>query len=207
MRLLGKFGVALGVAAALAIVPARADAAIFTFGTCLAGGDCGNLTGSVSVTVLDNGNNLDFSIQNNTNGDLDYLRFFNTPIPTGTAQITNFVENTGTVGTATASFGAGTDASLAYNVDVQFSNPNVARFNPGDAVSFTLGSSSGFNLNVSDISPVLAHVISLTIGGQSVKLTTGGGGVSAGGLSVPEPASLALFGLAALAAARRNRRK
>jgi hypothetical protein len=205
MRLLGKFGFAtLGAAAMLALAPAKADAAVFTFSSCLTA-DCGNVTGSVSVSVLDNGNNLLISVQNNTNGDLDYLRFFNNPLPTGTAQITNFVVNTGTVGAPTASFGAGTDASLAYNVDIQFPNPAGTRFNPGEAASFTLGSSTGFNLNVSDISPVLAHVISLSMGGQSVKLTTGTPG--SGGFSVPEPMSLALFGLAALVAARRNRRK
>src|SRR5215210_612637 len=97
MNLLGKFGAAtLGVAAMLVLAPAQADAAVFTFNGCL-NGDCSNVSGSISVTVLDNGNNLNFTVQNSTNGDLDYLRFLNTPLPTGTAQITNFVVNTGTV--------------------------------------------------------------------------------------------------------------
>jgi hypothetical protein len=198
------------VTAMLALSPARADAAVFVFNSCFTG-DCGNVTGSVSVTVNDNGtnaNNLDFSVANNTNGDLDYLRFLHNPLPTGTAQITNFAVTTGSVGTATASFGAGTDASLSYNLDIQFPNPAGSRLNAGEAVTFTLGSSTGFNLNATSLNAVLAHVISLSVGGGSVKLTTGGGGsTGGGGQTVPEPASMALLGLAAFAAARRNRRK
>src|SRR5215217_5973031 len=119
MRWLGKFGLATGLALGLAMMPTTADAAVFTFtfGSCVTG-DCGNVTGSVVVTVTDSANNLNFEVKNNTSGDLDYLLFSSTPLPTGTAQITNFLATSGTVDSATASFGAGTDASLGFNTTI-----------------------------------------------------------------------------------------
>jgi hypothetical protein len=203
MRLLGKFAAGtIGLVAALAITPAKAEAAVFTFDTCVTG-FCGDVTGAVVVTATDSGNNIDFTIENNTNGDIDYLRFLSAPLPEGTAVITNFL-TTDTVGAPDASFGAGNDASIGYNVNLDFASAAALRFDAGEAVSFTLGSSTGFDLNVSAFSPALAHVISLAIGGQSVKLTTGGGSDP---VTVPEPATMALFGLAALAGVRRARKQ
>jgi hypothetical protein len=202
MRLLGKIAVGtIGLAAVLAMTPAKAEAAVFTFNNCVSGA-CGSMTGSVVVTATDSGNNINFLVQNNTNGDIDYLRFLSAPLPTGAAKITNFTTS-GSVGTPTASFGAGTDASIGYNVDIDFPNAASKRFDAGEAVSFTLSSSSGFNLNVSAFTPALSHVISLAIGGQSVKLATGGSAP----VTVPEPATMALFGLAALGAVRRARKQ
>ena len=204
MRLLGKFAVGtIGLAAVMAMTPVRAEAAVFTFDTCVTG-FCADVTGAVVVTATDSGDNIDFIIENNTNGDIDYLRFLSAPLPEGTAVITNFL-TTDTVGEPTAAFGAGNDATIGYNVNVDFLNAAALRFNSGEAVSFTLGSSTGFDLNVSGFSPALAHVISLAIGGQSVKLTTGDGGSDPA--TVPEPATMALFGLAALATARRARKQ
>jgi len=210
MRVSGFAAVAVMVAGA-ALMPATASAAVFTLNQC-ATGDCGSFTGSVTITITDNmsdPNDVNFSIANNSNGDIDYLRFGYVTNPTGAGEVTNFVANpVGSAGAPSASFGAGNDAGFAYNVDIDFPNSAGARFDFGEAVSFTLGSSSNFNFNTSGFSPVLAHVISLSIGGQSVKITTGGGGSSGGGgQTVPEPASMALFGFAALAAGHRMRRR
>jgi hypothetical protein len=199
------------VTAGIAAVPAQADAAVFTLGSCVAG-DCGSFTGSITVTITDNAsdtNDVDFVVDNNSNGEIDYLRFNYTPTPTGSGQITNFVAApAGSSGAPSASFGSGTDAGYAYNVDLDFPNAAGSRFDSGEAVSFTLGSSSNFNFNSSSFNPVLGHVISLSIGGQSVKVTVnGGGGSGSGGQTVPEPASIALFGLGALAVSRRLKRK
>jgi PEP-CTERM motif len=210
MRVSG-LGVAVLAIAGMMFVPATADAAVFTLNTCVAG-DCGSFTGSVTITITDSvadTNDVDFTVANNSNGEIDYLRFNYLPTPTGNAEITNFTAApAGSVGAPSASFGAGTDAGLSYNIDMDFPNAAGSRFDAGEAVSFALGSSSNFDFAASSFAPVLAHVISLTIGGQSVKLTVGGGGsTGGGGQTVPEPASIALFGLGALAVGSRMRRK
>jgi hypothetical protein len=206
----GFAAVAVMVAGA-ALMPATASAAVFTLNTC-ATGDCGNFSGSVTITITDNvsdTNDVNFNVVNNSNGDIDYLRFGYLTAPTGNGQVTNFVANpVGSAGAPSASFGSGNDAGFAYNVDIDFPNSAGARFDAGESVSFALGSSSNFNFNESGFATSLAHVISLKIGGQSVKITTGGGGSNGGGgQTVPEPASLALFGFAALAAGNRLRRR
>ena len=204
-------GVAVMAAAGLMLMPATTDAAVFTLNTCVVG-DCASFTGSVTVTINDSvsdTNDVDFLVANNSNGAIDYLRWAYTPTPTGNAQITNFTPTpAGSVGTPSASFGDGTDAGYAYNVDIGFPNGAGSRFDSGEAVAFTLGSSNNFNLDENGFSPVLTHVFSLSIGGLSVKITTGGGGSSGGGgQTVPEPASIALFGLAALGFGHKMRRR
>jgi hypothetical protein len=208
MRLSG-FGAVLLAIVGMALVPATADAAVFTLNTCVSG-DCGSFSGSVTITITDNlsdPNDVNFGVANNSNGDVDYLKFNYVPTPTGSGVVTNFT-TAGSVGAPSASFGSGTDAGLSYNVNVNFPNSASVRFDAGEAVSFTLGSTSNFNFNSGSFSPVLGHIISLSIGGQGVKITDGGGGSSGGGgQTVPEPASMVLFGLAALAVGRRLRRK
>jgi len=194
-----------------ALVPATASAAVFTLNSCVVG-DCGSFSGSVTVTIADNAsdtNDVDFSVVNNSNGEIANLRFGYATTPTGNGQVTNFAATPmGSAGAPSASFGSGTDAGVAYNVDIDFPNGAGTRFDSGEAVSFTLGSTNNFNFNASGFSTVLSHVFSLSIGGQSVKITTGGGGSNGGGgQTVPEPASLALFGFAALAAGHRMRRR
>ncbi len=199
--------------AALVAVPASANAATFTLGTCLTG-DCGSVTGSVLVSITDNTsdpNAVDFQVDNNTNGDIDYLNFsYSSVAGAGSAAITDFTTS-GTTGAPAGSFTAGTDASLAYDVKIDFPNAAASRLGVGESVAFTLGSLSGFDFDASGFSPVLAHIISLSIGGQSVKLgegggTGGGGSTGGGGQTIPEPTSMALFGLAALSLVRRGRR-
>jgi len=210
MRVSGLAAVAVVVAGA-ALLPATASAAVFTLNSC-AVGDCANFSGSVTVTIADNvsdTNDVDFSVVNNSNGEIANLRFGYATTPTGDGQVTYFAASpVGSAGAPSAGFGSGNDAGFAYNVDIDFPTGAGARFDTGEAVSFTLGSTTNFNFNATGFATSLAHVISLSIGGQSVKITTGGGGSNGGGgQTVPEPASLALFGFAALAAGRRLRRR
>jgi len=210
MRVSGLVAVAVMVAGA-ALVPTTASAAVFTLNSCLVG-DCGSFSGSVTVTIADNvsdTNDVDFTVANNSNGEIANLRFGYVTTPTGDGQVTNFAATpVGSAGAPSASFGAASDAGFAYNVDIDFPTAAAARFDSGEAVSFTLGSTSNFNFNATGFETALSHVISLSIGGQSVKITTGGGGSNGGGgQTVPEPASLTLFGFAALAAGHRMRRR
>ena len=204
-------GVAVMAAAGLMLMPATTDAAVFTLNSCVVG-DCASFIGSVTVTINDSAsdtNDVDFLVANNSNGEIANLRFAYTPTPTGDGEITHVTPTlAGRVGTPSASFGDGIDAGHAYNVDIAFPSGAGSRFDSGEAVAFTLGSSNNFNLNENGFSPVLTHVFSLSIGGMSVKITTGGGGSSGGGgQTVPEPASIALFGLGALAFGHKIRRK
>ena len=165
-------GIAVMAAAGLMLMPATTDAAVFTLNTCVIG-DCGSFSGSVTVTITDNvsdTNDVDFSIANNSNGVIDYMRFAYLSTPTGNGQITNFTAApAGSVGTPSASFGSSSQNGYAYNVDLGFPNAAGSRFDDSEAVSFTLGSSSSFNFDANGFAPALAHIISLSIGGQSME--------------------------------------
>jgi hypothetical protein len=210
MKISGYAAVAVMVAGA-AMMPSTASAAEFTLNSnsCV-GANCTSFTGSVTISITDSQdpNDVDFSVVNNSNGVIDFLRFGYGPTPAGVAQVTNFNPGSGSkVHEPTASFVAGTDAGIGYNVSLDFKSGNGNQFDPNDAATFTLGSSN-FNFDATGFSSALGHVVELKIGGKDVTLTTGGGGnTGGGGQTVPEPASIALFGCAALAVANRLRRR
>jgi hypothetical protein len=199
--------------AGAALMPSTASAAVFTLksDSCV-GANCASFTGSVTISITDSQskpNDVDFSVVNDSNGVIDFLRFGYAPMPVGDALVTNFKEvGSSKVHQPTGSFAAGSDAGMAYNVGLDFKSGEGNQFDPKDAVSFTLGSSTNFNFDATGFSSALGHVVELKIGGKDVTLTTGrstGGGDEA--QTVPEPASIALFGCAALAVANRLRRR
>jgi PEP-CTERM motif len=208
MKISGYVAAAVLVAGA-ALMPSTASADVFTLGNCAVGADCGKFNGFVTITITENANDsklVDFSVVNESNGAIKDLFFAYQGAPTGNGQVTNFVATPAlSAGAPSASFSAGSNAGYSYNVDIEFPTSAGSRFNAGEAVRFTLGAPTTFNLNANDFSPIVAHVISLNNGAdQSVWITPGG---STDPQTVPEPASIALFGFAALAAGNRMRRR
>src|SRR3954452_18960856 len=106
MRVSGYLAAAVMVAGA-ALVPSTASAAVFTLNQC-AVGDCDNFKGSVTISITDNvsdGKLVDFSIDNNSNGDIDYLLFGYDKLVTGNGKVTNFVAKpAGSAGQPSATF-------------------------------------------------------------------------------------------------------
>jgi len=231
MRLLGKFGVATaGLAAVLAMAPAKADAAVLTitdtFGgtntvwslnvatgctTCAVtltgffqdpdGGGAG--TNAYTGTFIDS---VQWSVTGASINSTGFTGFTSSAGPNANTVAWSFGEGTslnanqcgggaaqGTCGQTNTALGYGPIANgstLTWNFNTTFSTALPATLTTGN-IRAAFNNANGQNFNI--FSPGGG-----TFGG-------GGAGGNAGG-TVPEPASMALFGLAALAAARRARR-
>lgn len=140
--------------------------------------------------------------QNGANVDFT-LTFYNFAGPEAATEFLNLMEIQYTGGLAGTSItessasivgydiGSKTDASIHFDGDIDFPNPNNAnRLTPGESVNFTLN-----NVDADKFTMFMIHING--IGGDSSKVNN----------SVPEPASMAALGLGALGLLRRRRNK
>jgi hypothetical protein len=226
MRLLGKFGVVtVGLAAVLAMAPAKADAAVLTITDTFGGSNtvwtlniatgCTTCAATLTAAFQDpagpatngyTGTFLD-SVQWMINGStITNTGFMATNALDATTTSWTFNASTslnanqcgggaaqGTCGETNDALGFGpivNGSTLTWTFNTTFSSALPTTLGNGN-IRAAFNNADGSNFNI--FSP----------GGG----TFGGGGSSGGGgQTVPEPASMALFGLAALAAARRARR-
>jgi PEP-CTERM motif len=231
MRLLGKFGVAtLGLAAVLAMTPAKADAAVLTITDTFGGSNTvwtlTTNTGCTVCSVVLSGNFQDpdgaGALTNGYTGK--FIDSVNWKIDGATpVSVVNPVSSNAT-NAATTSWTAAIDSNVTANqcggganAEVCAQSNNTLGFGPivnGSTLTWT------FNVTFSSALPA-------TLTGGNIRAafnnadgsnfnifspgggTFGGGGSTGGGggQTVPEPASMALFGLAALAGARRARKQ
>jgi hypothetical protein len=229
MRLLGKFGVAtLGVAAVLAMVPAKADAALLTITDTFGGSNTvwtlNIASGCTTCTAILTGNFLDpdgagAGVNGYTGTFIDSVQF---SIDGATpASVANPVVSTATSAGSPTTWSAQANSSLNANQCGGGANGGVCA-QSNTALGFgpiVNNSSLLWTFNVTFTSALPATLTSGNIraafnnaNGSNFNIfspgggTFGGGGAGStggGGQTVPEPASMALFGLAALAAARR----
>jgi hypothetical protein len=186
-----------------------ADAAVFTIGDCFTG-DCGNLTGSVSITITDDlldenpgSGDVKVVIANNTNGFIDQLGVLYSGGLPADSTIAGF---TGTGGTGEPVLQLGTcntdNSGQSLNVCFDFPQPNATRFDAGDTVTFFLDSITTAILeSVFDQDSSFAHVNEVAGGRGSAKITF------QDLTDLPEPGTLLLFATGALGAALARRRQ
>jgi len=221
MRLLGKFGVAAAITV-IALASAKADAAVLTLTDTFGGSNTiwtldvttGSTTSTATLSaVFQDPAGPAVNAYTGTFVDAVQIDFNSfdptaatlTSAPGGTAGWTvklNSNLNSGQCGNgnggdvcaqAVAPVGFGpivNDSTLTWVFNLTFASPLPATLGSGN-IRAAFNTAGGGNFNI--FSP----------GGGT--FGSGGGG-SAGGFSVPEPASMLLFGLAALATARRARR-
>jgi hypothetical protein len=201
--------VILGAFAALLVwlVAPSAEAATILINSCYTG-DCGGLTGSVTVDITadllnenSGADDLKFVITNGTNGFIDQLGLFYSGGLSGSPAIVSF---TGTGGTGAPTLGlaaCSTDNSgQGLNVCFDFPQPNGSRFDAGDSVTFFVDSNSAAYVAALFLTNGgFAHINEIGAGGRSAKITDGS-------RTVPEPVSLALLGSGLFAFAARRRR-
>ncbi len=196
-------------AATLLGFASSANATVITIADCYTG-DCGNLTGSITVTITDDTLNenpgtddVKVVIANGTNGFIDQLGLFYTGGLSGAPAIQLF---SGSGGTGTPSLGLGScatdNSSQGLNVCFDFPQPNAARFDAGDTVTFYIDSLTAALLASNFADGAFAHINEVDGGGGSAKI------IGDNPPQAPEPATLVLLGVGAVSAtlARRRRR-
>lgn len=181
---------------------------------CYSSTGCNVITGSVIVSItnasdvppMDVGR-VFVEITNNTNGFLGELALYYTGgLPNPTA-IENFQSVVGSVAAPTISYGApngtgsGLSQTLNFSFDYSTSNAGggVARFQPGEKISFYLDSTATNLMAASFTNAAYMHVQGLP-GGASAKLqactaASTDPDCTPGQRDVPEPTSMALLGI------------
>jgi hypothetical protein len=190
-------GAVAGVALALLTVAATdASALSISLDSCVSG-DCSSFSGSVDLTLVDVGSDLQVTILNDTNGDVALLEMLfsgtvtttSTVLSGGLAPSTTTYTPSGVLNGATMTVktysSLQTDAGFNYNVEVDLPPPpgqDTARLTSGESITFLIAGLSVTNLDLS-----LAHIISIDPGGDSAKVIAvpdGGTTLSLLGLSM-----------------------
>jgi hypothetical protein len=207
-------------AAAFALVMAGSGSAqaatLFELTTCHTG-NCGDVTGQVDVLITDVApDDVQFDVDNDTNGHIDYLSFYYTGTLPDDGSILAFTVNSGSVEEPSVSFGGQTDAGLLFNINFDFENSNsgggALRFDAGESISMVLSGTLGgldITLNDEDFTLALAHVGGIGTNGEgSVKLIDDDpNDPNDPNDPVPEPTTMALLGIGLLAAGFARRRR
>jgi len=199
----------------------NAQAVTITLGACYTGG-CSDLVGTIAIeitadTLAQNSGvgDVKFVITNNTNGFIDELGVrYTGGLPAGTA-IENFTVPVGNVSLPSLSFGPtqndNSNQSLNLGFDYQNSNSGGGRFNAGEQVQFFLDSESADILVALFANAGFAHVQGLPGNPSSARITAcQAPDANCDGqppVPVPEPTTLALFGLGLLGAGFARRRR
>jgi hypothetical protein len=206
----------VALTAFLALGASSAEASVITISDCFTG-DCAGLTGFVRVTVteddgVDENNpatgDLKVVIQNLTNGFIDEIGLFY--FPTGLPGIPVIQAFTASGSTGAPTLLAGqcpTDNSgQPLNVCFDFPQANATRFDAGESVTFFIDSTVALSENLFFFTGGFAHIQEIGGGAGSAKTTDTTPGTPDPRSVLPEPATLALFGLALAAAAVRRRK-